>query len=254
MLNFSVRFALPALFLIALNGCTGRYAAPVDYPAKAVGASAYASYTVQRGDTLYSIARRHGQSIENIAAWNNLRSPYILYPGQVLRVQAPISQDAVIAPSIPPKSAEEPLRRVYPGTIQSKSVSAFSADCPAPALVWQWPASGQRAESTLSSTGRVGLNIFGNLGNPVYAVADGQVVYSGPGANGYYGNLIILKHDATYLSIYAYNRTRYVKEGDYVQRGRQIAEMGRDHQNRAVLYFEISCRDKTLDPLRYLPR
>lgn len=94
---------------------------------------------------------------------------------------------------------------------------------------------------------------MGKLGQPVIAAAGGKVVYSGNGLNGY-GNLVIVKHNDTYLSAYAHNRKLLVKEGDMVESGQQIAEIGMINQSTALLHFEIRKQGKPVDPLKYLPK
>jgi lipoprotein NlpD len=97
-----------------------------------------------------------------------------------------------------------------------------------------------------------GLSIGGKLGDPVFAAADGRVVYAGSGLRGY-GNLVIVKHNATYLTAYAHNQTLLVKEDQIVRRGQKIAEMGATDADRVALHFEIRRQGKPVDPTRYLP-
>lgn len=97
-----------------------------------------------------------------------------------------------------------------------------------------------------------GVNIGGTAGETVKAAADGRVVYAGNGLRGY-GNLIIIKHDATYLTAYAHNRALMVKEGDAVSKGQKIAEMGNSDADRVMLHFEVRRQGKPVDPLKYLP-
>ena len=97
------------------------------------------------------------------------------------------------------------------------------------------------------------MDIAGNLGQSVVAAAAGKVVYSGNGLIGY-GNLIIIKHDAHYLSAYGHNRRLLVKEGSEVKAGEKIAEMGDSGKEGTLLHFEIRRDGKPVDPLRYLPK
>jgi len=116
---------------------------------------------------------------------------------------------------------------------------------------WAWPASG--AVIAPFDEGKVkGLVIGGKAGDPVYAAADGRVVYAGSGLRGY-GNLIILKHNNTYLTAYAHNQALLVKEDQSVQKGQKIAEMGNSDADRVKLHFEIRRQGKPVDPSRYLP-
>jgi len=97
-----------------------------------------------------------------------------------------------------------------------------------------------------------GLDIGGNAGDPVFAAAEGKVVYAGSGLRGY-GNLIILKHNNTYLTAYAHNQTLLVKEDQTVKRGQKIAEMGNSDADRVKLHFEVRKQGKPVDPTKYLP-
>jgi lipoprotein NlpD len=98
-----------------------------------------------------------------------------------------------------------------------------------------------------------GLDIGGKAGDPVLASADGRVVYAGAGLRGY-GNLIILKHNNTYLTAYAHNQALLVKEDQTVRKGQKIAEMGNSDADRVKLHFEIRRQGKPVDPTKYLPR
>ncbi|MHA7164638.1 peptidoglycan DD-metalloendopeptidase family protein, partial [Burkholderia pseudomallei] len=106
--------------------------------------------------------------------------------------------------------------------------------------------------NTFDDSKNKGINIGGPAGEAVKAAADGRVVYAGNGLRGY-GNLIIIKHDATYLTAYAHNRALMVKEGDAVTKGQKIAEMGNSDSDRVMLHFEVRRQGKPVDPLKYLP-
>jgi lipoprotein NlpD len=128
---------------------------------------------------------------------------------------------------------------------------------PAPAgeedVPWAWPTSGAAAVvASFDEQRNKGLDIAGKPGDPVLASADGRVVYAGAGLRGY-GNLIILKHNNTYLSAYAHNQTLLVKEDQTVRKGQKIAEMGSSDADRVKLHFEIRRQGKPVDPARYLP-
>lgn len=118
---------------------------------------------------------------------------------------------------------------------------------------WLWPTEG-RVISRFdgSDPSRKGINISGSEGQPIVASADGDVVYSGNGLIGF-GELIIIKHSDSMLTAYAHNRRRLVQEGERVLAGSQIAEMGQNHQEQAMLHFELRVDGKPVDPLRYLP-
>lgn len=118
-------------------------------------------------------------------------------------------------------------------------------------IAWRWPASGKR-RTTVAATGAAGLDILGARGQPVYAAAEGQVVYSGNGLRGY-GQLIIIKHSDAFLSAYAHNDKLLVGEGSKVKSGQQIAAMGDSEADEVMLHFEIRKGGKAVEPLQFLP-
>lgn len=130
---------------------------------------------------------------------------------------------------------------------------AASAETPRDAdePAWQWPAAGP-VLGNFEEGRRKGLVMGGKAGDPVYAAADGRVVYAGSGLRGY-GNLVIVKHNAQYLTAYAHNQTLLVKEDQVVRRGQKIAEMGSTDADRVQLHFEVRKQGKPIDPARSLP-
>jgi lipoprotein NlpD len=118
-------------------------------------------------------------------------------------------------------------------------------------IPWAWPATGPVVSGFDESRSK-GLAITGRVGDPVLAAADGRVVYAGSGLRGY-GNLVIVKHNATYLTAYAHNQTLLVKEDQAVRRGQKIAEMGSSDAERVQLHFEIRRQGKPVDPAKLLP-
>ncbi|HEP6432592.1 TPA: murein hydrolase activator EnvC family protein, partial [Burkholderia orbicola] len=129
--------------------------------------------------------------------------------------------------------------------------SSDTAAAPSGPVTFAWPARGPVLNGFDDAKNK-GVNIGGTAGEAVKAAADGRVVYSGNGLRGY-GNLIIIKHDATYLTAYAHNRALMVKEGDAVTKGQKIAEMGNSDADRVMLHFEVRRQGKPVDPLKYLP-
>lgn len=206
-----------------------------------------ATTSVQRGDTLYSIATRNGITVLDLATWNGLASPYTIYPGQRLRLY-PGGAPA-------PRTASTP-RPASPTAPRTSSRPATPAPVPVPvrsSFAWRWPADGALiARFVAGEPTRQGIDIGGNAGAPVRAAADGTVVYSGAGLVGY-GELVIVKHDENWLSAYGHNRKRLVNEGQVVKAGEQIAEMGRSGASRDMLHFEIRHNGRPVDPLVYLP-
>ena len=118
-------------------------------------------------------------------------------------------------------------------------------------MIFAWPHPGQ-VLSGFDETKNKGLDFAGKAGDPVLAAADGKVVYAGSGLRGY-GNLVILKHNNTYLTAYAHNQTLLVKEDQSVQKGQRIAEMGSSDADRVKLHFEIRKQGKPVDPAKLLP-
>ena len=223
-------------------------------------------YTVKPGDTLIRIGLENGQNWKDLVKWNSLDNPNIIEVGQVLRVVQP-GLDANAASSKPITTARiesRPLEAKGVAPAASGAVAAVPAALPPTAvaptatardgdddLVWSWPAAGP-VLAPFDDGKSKGLSIGGKAGDPVYAAADGRVVYAGSGLRGY-GNLIILKHNNTYLTAYAHNQTLLVKEDQTVKRGQKIAEMGSTDADSVKLHFEIRKQGKPIDPAKLLP-
>jgi lipoprotein NlpD len=203
-------------------------------------------YTVQRGDTLTRIALDHGQSWRDLATWNQLSNAHLIEVGQVLRVSPP---GAVTEPSGVVVQPIGPSAQAAPKPTPPASPPAPAANDSG--LSFAWPANGT-VIGTFDEVKNKGLDIAGQAGDPVLAAADGQVVYAGAGLRGY-GNLIILKHNNTFLTAYAHNQSLLVKEDQQVRRGQKIAEMGKTDADRVKLHFEIRRQGKPVDPAKFLP-
>ena len=230
------------------------------------------SYVVQRGDTLYSIAWQHGLSSRELATLNGIRSPYTIFKGQRLRVQAATTNPAVTAvplKSRPPLTSAAPARPVTASAakpvsrpVQTPPPQPRSKPVPPPKQVaapayngkWVWPTRGRLLRGFQpKSNGKKGIDIGGHLDQPVKAAANGTVVYAGSGLVGY-GRLIIVKHNESLLSAYGHNNTLLVTDGEHVTAGQIIAKMGSSGTSRNELYFEVRKDGKPVDPLRYLPK
>lgn len=265
-------------------------------------------YTIQKGDTLYSVARSHGIDQKDLAEWNNIQDIGAIHIGQQLSLSPPYqltqpslfpvpepplpSTSIASAPNIVSSPQEKPVvstdkLKVEPKAFKlpyselavaqvkglagappivvakadpltEKNVGTEISPAPPPTeaiqnddrIDWMWPTKGKVLEGFTEST--KGIDIAGKPGQPVTASAAGKVVYSGAGLRGY-GKLIIIKHNNTYLSAYAHNNKLLVKEGQTVDRGQQIAEMGNTDTNLIKLHFEIRKNGKPVDPLKYLP-
>jgi len=273
------------------------------------GAPGPATYTVQRGDTLFAIAHKHGLDHRDLARWNGITNPNSIEVGQVLRVRDPEAIVAVnkvpgdvrpgepvvtpyqSAPAVAERSVtDEATRPLLPGEgdtppeagvltspkavklpySEAAVASLQAASVPSPsgpkvpmtdltrqgdgpdAVVWSWPTKGRIVASFNENGGPKGVQIAGELGQPVLASAEGRVVYTGSSLRGY-GNLVIIKHNDTYLSAYAHNRQILVKQGDQVKRGQPIAEMGNSDASHVMLHFEIRREGKPVDPISFLP-
>lgn len=223
------------------------------------------TYIVKPGDTLMRIALDTGQAWRDLVRWNNLENPNLIEVGQVLNVQAPadgaVATKAVVAPKVEarPLDTRPVVAAASAASAPLVPASAVPASAPVTApskesdddVQWAWPASGPVAAGFDDNRSK-GLAITGKAGDPVYAAADGRVVYAGSGLRGY-GNLVIVKHNATYLTAYAHNQTLLVKEDQTVKKGQKIAEMGSSDAERVQLHFEIRRQGKPIDPSKLLP-
>lgn len=226
-------------------------------------------YTVKPGDTLIRIGLESGQSWKDIARWNNLENANLIEVGQVLRVSQPPAPSQAVASDtgvvtrpvtssalapLAPASTPKPPASAASGVVVAVA-PATPAPAPAPAgeddLAFIWPASGSLIAGFDEARNK-GYDIAGKAGESVLAAADGRVVYAGAGLRGY-GNLVILKHNNTFLTAYAHNQALLVKEDQSVRKGQKIAEMGNTDADRVKLHFEIRRQGKPVDPSRYLP-
>jgi len=236
-------------------------------------------YLVQPGDTLYAIGFRNQIDWKDLAAWNHIDGDYVIRPGQVLRLTPTETSDSIqtrplgTAPKPIPPPSSLPAPVAIPADAPTAVVSPATSPVVAPALPatpakpgavaatpaaagsairWAWPNRGKLLRGYNLAAGSKGIDIGGELGQPVVAAAAGKVVYSGSALKGY-GELVIVKHDDTYLSAYGNNRVRLVKEGDSVQAGQTLAELGMGPEQKPVLHFEIREHGKPVDPLKFLP-
>ena len=223
---------------------------------------------VNSGDTLYSIARREGFTHHQIARWNHLKAPYLLRPGQKLRLspslnalgQKALAQNNAETPSVSvgkPQSQNtiqaKPLAAAKP-VIRVASTGSQNNALPTKVDKWRWPVKGRVVKTyKANDTSRKGIGIKGKSGQSINAAAGGTVVYSGNGLINY-GNLIIIKHSHSFLSAYAHNKSLLVKEGDSVKSGQAIAKIGKNEAGKPQLHFEIRRNGKPVNPLNYLPK
>jgi lipoprotein NlpD len=243
-------------------------------------------YAIKPGDTLIRVALENGQSWRDIARWNNIDNPNVLEVGQVLRVVPPgvdasaaaargvtvakvdtrpldakPVNGAASAPAAAPTTAPTATTTSAPTppvTAPAPVAAATSPPSPPAAprdaddeVAWAWPSTAAVA-APFDEGRNKGLVFTGKPGDPVLAAADGRVVYAGSGLRGF-GNLVIVKHNNSYLTAYAHNQTLLVKEDQSVRRGQRIAEMGSTDAERVQLLFELRRLGKPIDPARLLP-
>jgi lipoprotein NlpD len=202
-------------------------------------------YRVKRGDTLARIALDNGQSPRDLAQWNNLSNPNLIEVGDLILVKPPANSRMTVKP-IPKTASDAPKADAPKVDAAREAPKEVVAE---PGIRLSWPAKGKVTEEFSEKT--KGIDIAGKLGEPITAASDGKVVYAGNSLRGY-GNLVIIKHDNTYLTAYAHNRTLSVKEGDAVKKGQKIAEMGDTDTNSVKLHFELRVNGKPVNPTPYL--
>ncbi|WP_230425632.1 peptidoglycan DD-metalloendopeptidase family protein [Spartinivicinus ruber] len=212
-------------------------------------------HIVKPGETLYSIAWRYGWDYRTLAAANNIKSPYLIHPQQRIRLSSTILSTKQTERGLQKLTKKQPKKTV--NVTKAKKPTAKSVKkrtSKSGNIAWIWPVKGRVIEN-FTTKGKVnkGIDIGGKLGQPVNAAADGKVVYAGGGLLGY-GKLVIIKHNHQFLSAYAHNRKLLVKEGDKVQAGQKIAEIGATGTTMAKLHFEIRQNGTPVNPLKFLPR
>jgi lipoprotein NlpD len=251
------------LATLVMLGCSSMGPAPVE-SRESLGPVPPGYHRVRAGETLYHISSKRGLDYHQVARWNGIKPPYHLYAGSLLRVvppgrrgggrregpvqaQGPVHAPQRTASVLPPHTApvvnEKPL-----DAAKAPANQAIKGG-----LHWSWPLRGKLVQGyRAGDRTHEGIRIGGKPHEMVLAAAAGKVVYSGSGLKGY-GNLIIIKHDKTYLSAYGFNRRLLVKEGDQVSRGQPIAEVGQLAGGGYGLHFEIRKNGKPVNPLSYLP-
>lgn len=184
-------------------------------------------YRVQSGDTLYRIAKRYGQSVQTLAAWNNLSDSSKIEVGQVLRVRRHAAANPAAARPV------TPINR----------------------LQLQWPVENGAGNiiEPYNGVANKGIDISGYRGQAVKAAADGQVIYVGEGVRGY-GKLILISHNTSTITAYAHNDNILVQKDQNVHAGQPIGNMGSTDSDQVKLHFEVRINGKAVDPMAHLPR
>lgn len=193
------------------------------------------THRVREGETLFSIAQSYNLDPRDLASWNRLGDGRLIYPGQKLSLKGPVRA----------------------GTSSTRSRSGQQASTPTapvkPVGDWRWPTTGSLAAGFgAGPSTQSGIEIAGRLGQPVTAASAGEVVYAGSGLKSY-GQLLIIKHNDSFLSAYGHNAALLVREGERVSAGQTIAKMGNGPGSKPMLHFEIRRNGSPVDPLGYLP-
>jgi lipoprotein NlpD len=252
----SLLIALLSASLMLTVGCSTPRTKPASVTDRTSGLSDPAPvtppgyYRVKKGDTLARIALDHGQAPRDVAQWNTAANPNfnpnVIEVGDLVLIRAPAgSKTAKVADKKPAADkADVPAAAPAPATEVSKPEVVAE-----PGIRLSWPAKG-KVSAEFNETNK-GIDIAGKVGEPVLAASEGKVVYAGNSLRGY-GNLVIIKHDNTYLTAYAHNSKLLVKEGDAVRKGQKIAEMGDTDTTSAKLHFELRVNGKPVNPTPYL--
>lgn len=270
------------IVLVGLSGCAQHSGPAPVYDRQQPPSQKLTTHWVSRGETLFSIAWRYGKDFKTLAALNRISAPYTIFPGQRLQLEGRLpalassrpsnkrqssptntkprktskvttpSAPVTVTPATPSIDVAAPKPRSKKETQKSTSSPGNTASFSR--FQWQWPAPGKVTQYFKSgSSTQKGIDIDGRLGQSVVAAGPGTVVYAGSGLRGY-GNLVIIKHNDTYLSAYAHNSTILVQEGEMIKAGQKIAEIGSSGTNKNKLHFEIRKEGKPVNPLAYLPK
>ena len=260
-------------FSILIAACSSRKApAPIVeiYQGKTfrdVKKSSYSAhtYTVEKGDTLYTISWKSGQDYRDIAKLNGIRPPYNIFPGQRLTlkkssrsiVKRSNNGTGLSSNSKSNQVVDPPKKQAYGksnATVTKEVTTSSGSEFPSKIAAWLWPTKNTVTRGFSNTEhGNKGLDFNGSLGSPILATAAGKVVYTGDALRGY-GKLVIVKHSDSFLSAYAHNDSILVKEQQWVRAGQKIATMGKSGSDTVKLHFEVRYKGQSIDPLRYLPK
>ncbi len=250
-----VNFLLILVFSVGMTGCINsrEFISTEEKFSKSQKVTGF--HVVEKGDTLFSIAWTYGWDYKQLANANSIAKPYTIYAGQKIDITNPGSyKSSTKVPSVG-KSTKVTKNKKSPTSSPRQTKQTASTK---PSLSnnyqWKWPANGTVIDkfSTKKPVNK-GIDIAGKKGESVFATAAGEVVYAGKGLRGY-GNLVIIKHDESFLSAYAHTSRILVREKEKIKAGQIIAEIGSTGTNKVKLHFEIRRNGRPVDPLRYLPK
>ncbi|MBJ8432484.1 peptidoglycan DD-metalloendopeptidase family protein [Acinetobacter pittii] len=247
-------------FTVAMAGCASK--PQINNSSRYGMAPNY--YTVRSGDTLSGIAMRYGLDYISIAEMNDIAPPYRIYVNQSLRLKKgssprTVSTQVMTQPeqikrqtiALPTTQPVTPVTQ--PTTTAPSTNTTVTSVAPNSSLRWIKPNNGPVIQGFNLANNVKGIRYGGNQGDPIYAAADGQVVYAADGLKEY-GNLVLIKHIDGYISAYAHNSKMLVKSGDNVTAGQKIAEMGSTGASQVMLEFQIRLDGKPINPVNLLPK
>ena len=245
-----------AIVSVALfSGCASK--PQINNPTRYASAPNY--YTVKTGDTLSGIAARYGLSYLSVAEMNDISAPYRIYVGQSLRLKKggasktvttqPITQTGTIQR----QKIDLPKNQTTITQPTTSAIATSAASVQPSNLKWVKPSNGSVIAQFDPANNIKGMRFSGNVGDPVFAAADGQVVYAADGLKEY-GNLVLIKHVSGYITAYAHNSKLLVKSDQNVAAGQKIAEMGSSGTTRTMLEFQVRFDGKPIDPQNILPK
>jgi lipoprotein NlpD len=265
----TIRYFSVGVAIWLLVGCSASQYAPVQELGYSTGQldasnsvqSSSTSYKVRSGDTMFAIGWRFGWDYKKLAKANSIEFPYTIYVGQVIYFN-----EAHKSSSNSKSATKSLIKKTVVGSsgvidkpISARAKTASKAAIEKPykgplSVKWNWPLKGKVLQPFSNQGSKFhGIDLSSSLGYSVKAASSGIIVYAGSGIQGY-GKLVVVKHNNTFLSAYAYNSSILVTEGDSVVAGQVIAEVGKGPQLDPRLHFEIRKNGKPVNPLKYLPK